>query len=187
MLIPKLLFHLLFACCSCFCCAGLASAQGPENTLVVVNADSQDSLAVANLYVQLRDIPATNVVYLNNVPGHKSSAESCTSVAFKKSILDPILDAMSSRGIEKQIDCVAYSAGFPTRIDIQPQVDFQRRQQSQGPNKFSWASITSLTYFHRNAFSKNPNFFALECQSLFQPEAIEDPVQSVFWRRSDSI
>ena len=37
-------------------------AQGPENTLVVVNRDSPSSMEIANHYIALRKIPVTNVL-----------------------------------------------------------------------------------------------------------------------------
>ena len=40
---------------------------GPEGVAVVVNAQSWASMAVANEYIHLRNIPPANVVYLNDV------------------------------------------------------------------------------------------------------------------------
>ena len=48
-----------------------AFSQGPENTLVVVNTDSADSLAIANHYIELRDIPPVNVVYVSDIITHQ--------------------------------------------------------------------------------------------------------------------
>ena len=151
------------------------NAQGPENTLVVVNKDSQDSLAVANHYIHLRKIPAVNVVYLNSTTTDKKlGKESSDSKSFKREILDPLLKAMRDRGIENQIDCVAYSAGFPTRFNFFPEVKtylantnktFQRALHAP------WTSITSLTYFHLNAFSRSPNFLELDANHYANPHA----------------
>jgi len=41
---------------------------GPGNLLLVVNADSPDSLAVANEYIALRMIPSPNVLHLAGLP-----------------------------------------------------------------------------------------------------------------------
>ena len=153
------LFVVLMFCCN-------LQAQGPENTLVVVNGDSQDSLAIANRYVDLRQIPAVNVVYLHNIVTSKTHGpEAAGAVRFQKEILTPILGAMKDRGIEGQIDCIAYSAGFPTRLGIQKEM---KKYLEQTGKKYSlqlhdpWASITSLTYFHRNAFSDRPDFLRLD-------------------------
>ena len=142
-----------------------ARAQGPENTLVVVNADSPDSLAIANRYVQLRNIPAVNVVYLRNITiSKKLGFESSGTKAFQREILNPILKAMKDRGIENQIDCITYSSGFPTRINFLPEMKKYLKNTGKKYNiqlHAPWASITSLTYFHKNVYSDRPDFLEL--------------------------
>ena len=148
-------------------------AQGPENTLVVVNAESSDSLAIANRYIQLRDIPASNVVYLKNISADK---ESWRTKWFKLRVLTPVLEAMKQRGIENQIDCIAYSAGFPTRINIQPEMKTYLQQTGKKyalTQHAPWASITSLTYFHRNAFSDTPDFLELDANHFANPRRMK--------------
>ena len=171
-------------------------AQGPENVLVVVNAESQDSLAVANKYIGLRDIPACNVVYLtgvSNFRGHKHGEESTLSWKFKKEILQPILKAIKDRGLERQIDCIAYSAGFPTRVNFNsPEL---KRYLEQTGQKYSyslhnpWASITSFTYFHRNATSKQPDFLKLDANRFANPlrmKVLANPFTAGDARKFDS-
>ena len=55
------------SCVSLF--AGFASQRsaggGPENVLLVVNANSESSKTIANHYIELRKIPPTNVLYLD--------------------------------------------------------------------------------------------------------------------------
>ena len=41
---------------------------GPQNVAVVVNTDSSASKLIANEYIDMRGIPATNVVHLNGLP-----------------------------------------------------------------------------------------------------------------------
>ena len=148
-------------------------AQGPENTLVVVNAESSDSLAIANRYIQLRDIPASNVVYLKNISADK---ESWSTKWFKLRVLTPVLEAMRKRRIENQIDCIAYSSGFPTRINFQPEMKTYLKQTGKKyaiTQHAPWASITSLTYFHRNAFSDTPNFLELDANHFANPRRMK--------------
>ena len=148
-------------------------AQGPENTLVVVNAESSDSLAIANRYIQLRDIPASNVVYLKNISADK---ESWSTKWFKLRVLTPVLEAMRKRRIENQIDCIAYSAGFPTRISFQAEMKTYLQQTGKKyaiTQHAPWASITSLTYFHRNAFSDTPNFLELDANHFANPRRMK--------------
>ncbi|MDA8564223.1 hypothetical protein N9L06_07220, partial [Mariniblastus sp.] len=171
---------ILFALLICGSFEKQASGQGPENVLLVVNAESQDSLAVANKYIELRNIPASNVVYLSgvsNFKGHKYGDESTLSWQFKKQILAPVLDAIKNRGLERQIDCIAYSAGLPTRVNFNnPELKTYLKQTGQKYNfklHAPWASVTSLTYFHQNAFSKNPNFLNLDANRYANPRRMK--------------
>ena len=59
---------LLFAnLCLGQCSSAMARGIGPENILLVVNATSPESLAIANHYIHFRDVPPQNVVYLNKI------------------------------------------------------------------------------------------------------------------------
>ncbi len=161
------------ACIGLFCCCLVSIAQSPESTLVVVNKESPDSLTIASHYVQLRNIPAVNVVYLSGITTIAMfGPESSSSKAFQLQILNPILKAMKDRGIEDQIDCITYSAGFPTRINFQPQLTRYLKAEGKKYNiqlHAPWTSITSLTYFYRNAFSDSPNFLELDANKFANP------------------
>ena len=151
-------------------------AQGPENTIVVVNEESPDSLAVANLYISLRDIPTTNVVYLRDVPHAVTSFESCDYRRVGSKILEPVLKTVRERGVEQQIDCIAYSSGFPTRVNIRPQLDVYRKQTGKVPLKKPgphWASLTSLTYFYFDAMSSSPRFMELDANHYANPRRMK--------------
>ncbi len=98
-----------------FLCATFALAGGgPENVLLVVNPRSPASLTIANHYVQLRQIPADNLLFLPWDPG----AEQTDVDAFRKQILIPVLKAIKDRHLEEQIDYVIYSADFPWGITL---------------------------------------------------------------------
>ena len=171
--LPKLVSLLTLILGSVALLPSTGQAQGPENTLVVVNAESSHSLAIANRYIKLRDIPATNVIYLKKIPSEK---ETWSTKWFKQRVLTPVLDAMKERGIENQIDCVAYSAGFPTRINSQPEIKAYLKQTGKKyaiTQHAPWASITSLTYFHRNAFSNTPNFLELDANHFANPRRMK--------------
>ena len=102
-----------------FCWCGVSQAGGgPENLVLVVNADSQTSKLIANYYIQLRDISPRNVIYLGSVP-----KEEVTSFArFKNRILIPIVKQIQLKGLGEQIDYVVYSADFPTAVKIGEEV-----------------------------------------------------------------
>ena len=78
-------------------------------------------LRIITLY--LRDIPATNVVYVRGVTTNKKDDEESSSTkAYQSQILNPILEAIRARRIQDQITCIAFSAGFPTRFSFQPEL-----------------------------------------------------------------
>ncbi len=82
---------------------------GPENILLVVNSADSDSLTIANHYIQLRQIPPSNVMYLN----WRGSPAKTDINTFREKILMPLLGEMDTRKISAQIDYVVYSSGFP--------------------------------------------------------------------------
>ena len=88
----------LWLACSTACPSQL-QAQGPENTLVVVNEESPDSLAIANLYISLRNIPPTNVVYVSGITTIKNDFESSGTSPFSRQIWKPVTDAIKDRGL----------------------------------------------------------------------------------------
>ena len=104
-----------------FICAPSQSlgGGGPEQVLLVVNPRSPDSLSIANHYLQLRHVPAENVLYLPWDP-----AKQRTDVdTFRREILAPVLKVVSGRRDVARIDCVVYSSGFPWAINTSPDVD----------------------------------------------------------------
>jgi len=111
---------------------------GPENVALVVNGDSLNSLGVANEYVRLRDIPAGNVVFLH----HLSSTESIGVEEFREKILLPVLEAIRTRGLSDQIDCITYSVDLPYSIDVKGDVKGRPMPQILTQT----ASINGLTY-----------------------------------------
>ncbi len=62
------LVAVLAACVSAAIPAAAVAGGGPENVLLVVNRRSSDSMTIANHYMQLRRIPAGNVLTLSWQP-----------------------------------------------------------------------------------------------------------------------
>ena len=79
-----------------------------------MNADSWASLTIANHYIQLREIPSRNVVYMNGLP----SFEQIDVDTFREKILVPVFKALNDRDLLEHIDYIVYSADFPTTIDV---------------------------------------------------------------------
>jgi hypothetical protein len=127
---------------------------GPENLLLVVNADSTDSLAVANEYVSLRRIPPSNVVYLTGLP----AAPGIKVADFKDKILRPVLDTIKQRGLDGQIDYIVYSAGFPFAIDVSE--DMAGKQFPRFVTQP--ASLTGMTYFRDLVLAADPTYLAAD-------------------------
>ena len=71
---------------------------GPENVAVVVNDDSFASQAVANAFVELREIPAVNVVHL--ALGDLPDFETIDVETFRDRLLKPTLETLDQRGRE---------------------------------------------------------------------------------------
>ena len=122
---------------------------GPENVLLLVNANSDDSKTIANHYIALRKIPPTNVLYLD-VKGNLE--EKGVGTYFQDSILLPALKAIDERRLGAQIDYIVYSCDFPWRIELQSLMpDAAFSPPFDGP-----ASITGATYLAPLLVGKNP-------------------------------
>ena len=155
-----------------FCWCGVSQAGGgPENLVLVVNADSQTSKLIANYYIQLRDISPRNVIYLGSVP-----KEEVTSFArFKNRILIPIVKQIQAKGLGEQIDYVVYSADFPTAVKIGEEVDeLARIVEERSLQKFNRqvfrpvASINALTYFMRQVIQGDKSYISLQANAYMR-------------------
>jgi hypothetical protein len=129
------------------------AAGGPENALVVVNADSWASTHIANEYIAERNIPPTNVVYLRDLPDF----ERLDVEAFRTKILSPVLRTAEARGLATQIDCILYSADFPTAIDVSADMAGQ-----EFPKVITQpASINGLTFLYQFVLAKSPKYLGM--------------------------
>ncbi len=136
------------------CTGSIAFAGGgPENALVVVNADSWASTYIANEYVAARHIPPTNVIKLRNLPNF----ERMNVDDFRAKILGPVLQTAEKRGLAGQIDYILYSADFPWAIDVTSDIGTQKL-----PTVITQpASINGLTYLYQFAMAKNAGYLGL--------------------------
>jgi hypothetical protein len=112
---------------------------GPENLFVVVNASSPDSVAVANAFATIRDVPPINVLMLP----WQGGTESMSIAAFRSDLLMPVLRAIDARRLGPQIDCIVYSTDFPWRIDFA--AEMPPALASQEEHKFPSGSLTGMT------------------------------------------
>ena len=175
----KLILFLLFA-------VGIADQQVKaegENLILVVNSSSADSLAVANHYIKLRNIPPLNVVYIDSfkiLPN--MDGESAHVKYFESQVLKPVLEAIDKRGLRPQVQYIVYSAGFPTRVTCQPQIGkFLKATDQKYDIHFHapWVSLTSATFFHENIFSNTPDFVQLDA-NRYATHRTDDLFQNPF-------
>lgn len=127
---------------------------GPENVLLVVNGDSTSSMRVANAYINLRKIPASNVVVLSGLSG----TEFIDVDGFRKQILSPTLAAIESRGLSKQIDCITYSVDIPYSVNVTGDVKGRKLSQVITPT----AATNGLTYLMDLVNTSNIDYLRLD-------------------------
>ncbi|HVT26802.1 MAG TPA: hypothetical protein VHE81_02180 [Lacipirellulaceae bacterium] len=143
----KLPLAIIFGLSLTFATASTRAGGGPENVLLLVNANSESSKTIANYYIQWRRIPASNVVYLD----WKGSRESTSAESFRERILLPALLAMDQRHLASQIDYIIYSSDFPWRIDMRHMFASVKPL----PNLSFIASLTGATYLAPFVLSEN--------------------------------
>ena len=133
-----------------------AAGLSGENLIVVVNADSLASRTVANHYVKLRDIPAGNIIFLSDIP----DGLTIDLDGFREKILKPILATIEKRGLATQARCVAYSADFPTSVDI---ASYQANPPPGMSSKLvgRLGSVTGLTYLYQFVLADSEKLVAL--------------------------
>ena len=151
-----------------FVLAALAAAGGPafagggpENVFLVVNPASADSLAVANAFIAIRDVPPLNIFMLP----WQDSAESTTVARFRAELLAPVLRAIESRRLAPQIDCVVWSSDFPWRIDFKEELPPDVASRDQFPS----ASLTGLTMLFAAVQSGGPAWLDPESNDYYRP------------------
>ena len=150
-------------------------AGGPENVLLVVNANSASSLLLANHYIELRKIPAINVVYLDKVPGGATAS----LARFRNQIMTPIVEQVEARKLSN-IDYIVYSSDFPCLYNVKPHLDklvaeAKKAGTPLGSTQFykNYASLNSLTYFARQVLADDPSYMALNANDYYRVPASE--------------
>ncbi len=148
-----MMLRLLVLCCLVGGGGGLQAGGGPENVALVVNADSWASKTLANHYVQWRQIPPSNVVYLEGL----TSFEQTDVETFREKILVPVFKTLFERDLLEHIDYIVYSSDFPTAIDASKDLGGAKPAKHLSPT----ASITGLTYLYQLVLAKNPHYIEL--------------------------
>ncbi|MDG1874910.1 MAG: hypothetical protein P8J27_13430 [Mariniblastus sp.] len=154
----------------------VVAGGGPENVALIVNADSASSKLIANWYVEGRNIPARNVIYLSGIPNR----ERMNLKDFRTKILAPLMKQIQERKLSNSIDYIVYSTDFPTAIDL-PKADRDKlmeliSKQPGGQNipakVFGLVgSLNSMTYFASAVLQMSPGYLMLDSNSYYRSPA----------------
>ena len=141
------------------CCTITRAGGGPDNMFLVVNNNSSDSKTVANYYINWRNIPSSHVLYLDWEHDTQWGFGHCQSTEFRP-FLQTIIDTITSRKLEEQIDYICYSSDFPFQINLKgetfsgPGYDLEYTKGS-GSSSTELCSITGLTYLYQLYLAKS--------------------------------
>ena len=152
-----MLFRILMLCLWIRFLSGEATLAGmsASNWIIAVNGQSVTSRTIANHYCAARNLPPRNVVVLTGIP----DSDQITVDQFRELILRPLVEAINKRGLANQIQGIAYSADFPTAIDIQADI---ASVQNKSPYLTPVGSINGLTFLYRQVLAKDPSYIGFE-------------------------
>lgn len=140
---------------------------GPENAVVVINAENPLSSTMAAEYARLRQIPESHLIRLSGIPAEPK----ITVQQFRDLILRPLLTALDDRGLRRQTDYVIYSAGFPWAVDVSADMAGRRFPRViTNP-----ASLTGLTYLYDLILAQDMNYLAMDSNWYFRPLKRQNP------------
>ena len=89
-----------------------ASAQGPQNILLVVNESSPDSVRIGDYYANARSVPAEQIVRLK-----APLFEAISRETYQSSIEAPIAEWLSRHLLQDQILFIVLTKGIPVRVE----------------------------------------------------------------------
>jgi len=158
------------------CFGGQAQAGGgPENVALIVNIRSWASTTIALNYASLRQIPASNIVYID----WPYSTEKTDVQTFRTVILGQISSALAANHLSDQIDYIVYSSDFPSAIDFKADTGGVDR----GPLATPLGSITSMTFASQQLARGDYRFINLRGNHYGRWETEKNPlIQSVAFR-----
>ena len=144
-----------------------------------------ESRQIANHYLSMRDIPRTNLVWLDQVP----ESPRIDIDSFREHIWKPIKTYLRKHDLEDQIDLIAYSAGFPYAVDFSRDLEHKNIPSATRLLIGKAGSLTGLTYFAREvevggAGYVGPNLYFRRDLSARRrpPRAINDDEEALFQR-----
>lgn len=129
---------------------------GNERVLLVANAASPFSLAIANRWATLRHVPREHVLVLDGVPGEIAGATPISLADCTARLLQPVAAFLRERALADEIDCIVWSSGFPHAVDLGNLP--VTKQQYVG----TVASLTGLTAALREVVAGDTSCIALD-------------------------
>ncbi|MFP4105413.1 MAG: TIGR03790 family protein [Phycisphaerae bacterium] len=90
---------------------GVALALEPAEVIVVANANSEDSMELAKLYVKGRKIPEKNLIALKTTTAYQISYEDYAS-----QIVAPLRKELTKRGLKEKATFLCLIYGVPVRV-----------------------------------------------------------------------
>ena len=145
----------------CGAAGAVFAGGGPQNVALVVNPHDPESLEVANVYAELREISGINVVYLP----WPMDVRATSGTAFRDRILSPILTELNRRGIREQIDYITFSCGFPYLVNCESQYPEKEFAKTARP----MTSITSAAFNYDAMLHNRSAMFGGEVNQYFRP------------------
>lgn len=145
---------------------------GPENVFLVVNSTSWASQTVANHFIELRQIPSSNVFYIDWTGGF----EIIEGETLRDKILTPVLDAIDRRGLLSQIDYIIYSSDFPYAADLSKELSRAKFIDQATPI----CSLNSATYLWNLVLARAPilmDFQINHYMRAFGSRSTEEPTR----------
>jgi uncharacterized protein (TIGR03790 family) len=115
---------------------------GGENMLLVVNPNDPASLQIANAYAALRDIPASNFLYIAPPSDYHNDGQPISQAEVNSFYLAPIASTISSRGLTNQIDYIGM-IGEATSYSITAQ--FSTPSTNANSLNYALSLLTPLT------------------------------------------
>jgi hypothetical protein len=160
-MIKQLIVALTVLLIGCIFPAAAKCGGGPENVAVIINPTNQSSMEVANAYIEDRGIPGSNVFYIP----WAATGPRASGLHVRDKIIRPILDQIEKRGVREQIDCIAFSTGYPYLVDCSPLFP---GKQLTGPSR-PILSLTSAMYLFEYLLDDQPELLALNSNAYFAP------------------
>lgn len=97
-----------------------SQALGPHECAILVNRNSPASMALANVYADLRNIPPQNIVHLDIPDKALEPAATITPDEFRRHIYEPAMKTLAARNLPGHVLVWLYSLDFPSTIATDP-------------------------------------------------------------------